>query len=246
MNPIQSAQQFNRRTFLNQSLGLGSLALASMSNSALGATAIGSRHPLPSDAWQPGLGRPEFPNHRPTAKRVIYLFQSGAPSQFETFDYKPKLVELAKTELPDSIRMGQRLTGMTSGQASFPVAPSIFKFAQYGQSGMWFSELLPHLSSVADDLCVVRSMYTEAINHDPAITFFQTGSQLAGRPSIGAWVAYGLGTMNRDLPTFIVMLCAAPVAPPDSRCTIVCGAVDRCRRAIKESSCVAARNPFCI
>ncbi len=140
------------------------------------------------------------------AKRVIWMFQSGAPSQMDLFDYKPRLQEFHKQELPDSIRMGQRLTGMTSGQKNFPIAASKFKFAQHGQSGMWFSEMLPHTAKIADDICLIRSMHTEAINHDPAITFIQTGSQQPGRPSFGAWVDYGLGTTNEDLPAFVVMI----------------------------------------
>jgi hypothetical protein len=140
------------------------------------------------------------------AKRVIWLFQSGAPSQMDLFDYKPRMSEFHKQELPDSIRMGQRLTGMTSGQSSFPVVASKFKFAQHGQCGMWLSEMLPHTSKIVDDICLIRSMYTEAINHDPAITFIQTGSQLPGRPSFGSWVDYGLGTTNENLPAFVVMI----------------------------------------
>src|SRR5260370_18865140 len=124
----------------------------------------------------------------------------------ELFDHKTKLTDLRGTELPDSIRMGQRLTGMTATQSNFPVAPSMFKFAQYGQSGAWLSELMPHTAKVADDLCFIKSMYTEQINHDPAVTFAQTGFQLAERPSLGAWVSYGLGTINRDLPAFVVMI----------------------------------------
>jgi hypothetical protein len=139
------------------------------------------------------------------AKRVIYLFQSGAPSQIDLFDYKPELRNQFDKDLPDSIRKGQRLTGMTSGQARFPTAPSIFEFKQHGQSGAWISELMPHLATVADKLCFIKSMYTEAINHDPAITFFQTGSQIAGRPSVGAWLSYGLGNENEDLPAFVAM-----------------------------------------
>ncbi|MEI8019753.1 MAG: DUF1501 domain-containing protein, partial [Schlesneria sp.] len=126
--------------------------------------------------------------------------------QIDLFDYKPRLAEFHKQELPASIRMGQRLTGMTSGQTSFPVAASKFKFAQHGQSGMWLSEMLPHTAKIADEICMIRSMYTEAINHDPAITFIQTGSQLPGRPSFGSWVDYGLGTMNENLPAFVVMI----------------------------------------
>jgi hypothetical protein len=146
-----------------------------------------------------------FPHFAPKAKRIIYLFQSGAPSQLDLFDPKPQMEKHRAEDLPASIRKGQRLTTMTSGQKAFPVAPSIFKFAQHGKSGIWLSELLPHLSTVADEMCVVRSMFTEAINHDPAITFCQTGSQLAGRPSIGAWLSYGLGSVNRDLPAYVVM-----------------------------------------
>jgi hypothetical protein len=155
---------------------------------------------------------PHFP---PTAKRVIFLFQSGGPSQMELFDYKPRLKELATTELPESVRGGQRLTGMSSGQASFPVAPSLFKFQQHGASGAWVSELMPHLAKVSDDLCFIKSMYTEAINHDPAVTFFQTGFQLAGRPSIGSWLAYGLGSENKNLPAFVVMISQGTGNPND-------------------------------
>jgi len=151
-------------------------------------------------------GLPGLPHFTPKAKRVIYLFQSGGPSQMETFDYKPKLAEMRGTDLPDSIRKGQRLTGMTATQTRFPVVNSLYPFAQYGQAGAWVSELLPHLAKTVDDMCIIRSMHTEAINHDPAVTFFQTGFQLAGRPSIGAWLAYGLGSDNRDLPAFVVMI----------------------------------------
>lgn len=193
-DPSLHALPANRRTFLGTAgLGLGSMALASLARDSQAATA--------ASGGVPGL--PHFP---PRAKRVIYLFQSGAPSQFESFDYKPKLDELHKTELPDSIRMGQRLTGMTSGQSSFPVARSTFAFQQHGDGGTWVSELFPHIAAQANEMCVIRSMHTEAINHDPAITFFQTGSQLAGRPSMGAWIAYGLGSLNNNLPSFLVMV----------------------------------------
>ena len=147
-----------------------------------------------------------LPHFAPKAKRVIYLFQHGGPSQLDLFDYKPGLVKLGGQELPESIRKGQRLTGMTAYQAKFPTAPSIFSFAQHGQSGAWISELLPHTARLADDICILRSMRTEAINHDPAVTFFQTGFQLAGRPSLGAWMSYGLGSENQDLPAFVVMI----------------------------------------
>ena len=182
--------QLTRRSFFGRSAtGLGAAALASL----LGRDATAN----------PG---PAISHFAPKAKRVIWMFQSGAPSQMDLFDYKPRLAEFHKQELPASIRMGQRLTGMTSGQTSFPVAASKFKFAQHGQSGMWLSEMLPHTAKIADDICLIRSMYTEAINHDPAITFIQTGSQLPGRPSFGSWVDYGLGTMNQNLPAFVVMI----------------------------------------
>src|SRR6185369_9145598 len=180
-----------RRTFFrSSSLGIGSAALASL---------------LAKDA-QASAGLPGFPNFSAKAKLVIYLFQHGAPSQLDLFDYKPVLQKLRGEELPDSVRKGQRLTGMTAYQAKFPTAPSLFKFAQYGQSGTWLSELLPHTAKMADQICVIRSMQTEAINHDPAVTFFQTGFQIAGRPSIGAWISYGLGSTNEELPAFVVMV----------------------------------------
>ena len=150
-----------------------------------------------------------LPHFAPKAKRVIYLFQSGAPSQLDLFDYKPNLHNHRGAELPDSIRRGQRLTGMTATQTSFPTAPPIFKFRQHGQSGAWVSDLLPHTAAMSDELCFIKSMHTEAINHDPAVTFFQTGFQLAGRPSIGSWLSYGLGSENRDLPAFVVMISVA-------------------------------------
>src|SRR5205809_6558731 len=179
-----------RHFFERTSAGLGIAALASLFQEEMRA--------------EGGLsGLPHFP---PKAKRVIYLFQSGAPSQLELFDYKPKLKDLRATELPESIRQGQRLTAMTAAQSSFPVAPSQFSFAQHGNSGAWVSELMPHTAKIVDQLCFVKSMRTEAINHDPAVTFFQTGFQLAGRPSIGAWIAYGLGSENQDLPAFVVMV----------------------------------------
>ncbi len=155
------------------------------------------------------------PHFAAKAKRVIYLFQSGGPSQLDLFDHKPGLANLRATELPDSIRRGQRLTGMTATQTAFPIAPTKYKFSQYGQSGAWLSELLPNLGKVADEIAFVKSMHTEAINHDPAITFFQTGFQIAGRPSIGAWLAYGLGSENKDLPAFVVMLSEGTGNPSD-------------------------------
>jgi len=156
-----------------------------------------------------------FPSHAPKAKRVIYLFQSGAPSQLELFDHKPEMTRQRGVELPESIRQGQRLTGMTATQSSFPVVESLFKFARHGQTGAWVSELMPHTAKIVDELCFIRSMHTEAINHDPAVTFFQTGSQIAGRPSIGAWLSYGLGSENRDLPAFVVMVSQGTGNPGD-------------------------------
>jgi hypothetical protein len=185
---------YSRRDFLAKtSLGLGATALASL---------MGPRD-LFADPQKGILGTTHFP---PRVKRVIYLFQSGGPSQLDLYDYKPLLRERNGEELPDSIRGGQRLTGMTAHQASFPMAGSQFAFTQHGQSGHWFSDRLPYIAGIADDLCLVKSMYTEAINHDPAITFFQTGSQLAGRPSIGSWISYGLGSDNENLPAFTVLL----------------------------------------
>lgn len=146
------------------------------------------------------------PHFSPKVKRMIYLFQSGGPSQHDLFDYKPLLNKLNGEELPDSVRQGQRVTGMTAGQKSFPLAGAQFSFKQYGESRAWMSELLPYTAEIADELCFIKSMHTEAINHDPAITFFQTGSQQAGRPSIGSWLSYGLGTSDKDLPEFCVLL----------------------------------------
>jgi hypothetical protein len=198
----------SRRHFLVQGgSGLGAAALASL----LAEEAPAAAPPPPEYAGAlPGL-----PHFRARAKRVIYLFQSGAPSQMDLFDPKPRLEELRGKELPDSIRKGQRLTGMTATQTSFPIAPSKFRFARHGKSGAWVSDLLPSTAKVVDRLCFVRSMYTEAINHDPAVTFFQTGAQLAGRPSIGSWLAYGLGNASRDLPAFVVMISRGSGNPID-------------------------------
>jgi hypothetical protein len=146
---------------------------------------------------------PHFPGK---AKHVIYLHMVGGPSQMDLFDYKPQVQDYYDKDLPDTVRMGQRLTTMTSGQKRFPIAPSKFKFSQYGQSGMWMSELLPNLGKCADDLCFIRSMHTEAINHEPAISYMQTGNQITGRPCLGSWTSYGLGPLNKDLPTFVVLV----------------------------------------
>jgi hypothetical protein len=205
-------RNLTRRTFLKRSAGgMGVAALASLLNPELllGATASGAG--LPTTV--PGLlGKTHF---APKAKRVIYLCQSGAPSQIELFDHKPALDKLRGSDLPDTIRKGQRLTGMSSGQAKFPVANSMFKFAPAGKSGTMFSELIPHTAGIADDICVVRSLFTEAINHDPAMTMFHTGSQQAGRPSVGAWTSYGLGSDNADLPAYVVMVSRGTGRPFD-------------------------------
>ena len=199
MNPlVEAALSVNRRQFFSRaSIGIGTLALGSL------LTRDGFGSPAATNST-PGLAG--LPHFAAKAKRVIYLFQCGAPSQMETFDYKPKLKELHKQELPASVRMGQRLTGMTSGQKSLPIANPIFKFSQHGKCGAWVSELMPHHGGVVDELCFIKSMHTEAINHDPAITFFQTGNQQPGRPSIGSWFSYGLGSENQALPAFVVLL----------------------------------------
>lgn len=187
MNPVNEfAQTVTRRHFLGATLG--SVAVASL---------------MQHDAR---AALPNLPHFAPKAKRVIYLFQSGGPSQLELFDYKPRLRSLHGTELPASIRQGQRLTGMTSGQTSFPVIAPRFGFQRHGRNGVWLSELLPHTGRIVDDICIIKSMHTEAVNHDPAITFIQTGSQQPGRPSLGAWASYGLGTEASDLPAFVVMI----------------------------------------
>lgn len=198
----QMKLRMTRRAFFSRtSTGIGIAALASLLPASLSAE---------ESKFNPKtgglLGLPHFP---PKAKRVIFLHQSGAPSQIELFDYKPTLDKLQKTELPASVRMGQRITGMTSGQDSLPIARSIFKFGQHGQNGTWISDLLPHHAQIVDDIAIIRTMYTDAINHDPAITLIQTGFQQPGRPSLGAWVSYGLGSDNQNLPTFVVLLSQA-------------------------------------
>ncbi len=206
-SPVEHPLLINRRQFFGRA-GMGAAALAALlREESVAATAqIGT-------AAAGGLA--DLPHFAPKAKRVIYLFQSGAPSQLDLFDPKPGLAPRYGTELPDSIRQGQRLTGMTASQERFPIAPSRFKFAQHGKNGAWLSDLLPHTARVADDLCFIKSMHTEAINHDPAMTFFQTGAQLAGRPSMGSWISYGLGTANRDLPAFVALLSNGSGNPDD-------------------------------
>ena len=195
MNPERELLlTLTRRHFFGRTAtGIGAAALAAL---------------LPRSA-QAGGGLEGLPHFAPKAKRVILLHQSGGPSQLDTFDYKPGLAKHRGIDLPDSIRMGQRITGMTSGQSTLPVAPSIFSFQRYGQTGTWVSELLPHTAKIVDDLAIIKTMHTEAINHDPAITFFQSGFQQPGRPSMGAWVSYGLGSDNENLPAFIVLVSQA-------------------------------------
>jgi hypothetical protein len=197
-------KKMDRRRFLTKtSLGIGSLALGSLMGMEKIFAGNQQTTPLLSD---PANGLAGLPHFMPKAKRVIYLFQSGGPSQLELYDYKPKLMDLHGQELPDSVRDGQRLTGMSADQSSFPMTASTFKFSQYGQSRAWVSELMPHTAEIVDELCFIKSMQTGQINHDPAITFFQTGHQLPGRPSMGAWLSYGLGSDNQNLPAFIVLV----------------------------------------
>lgn len=161
-------------------------------------------------ASTPAPGALRLPHQAPKAKRAIYLFQAGSPSQFETWDYKPALQDMFDKDLPESVRGGQVLTGMTASQARFPIAPSIYKFAQHGQSGHWMSELFPYTARIADDLCILKSVHTEAINHEPAILQITTGNMFPGRPSIGSWLSYGLGAVNEELPAFVVMTSKMP------------------------------------
>ena len=188
-DPVQLAQT-RRHFFSRTAKGIGTAALASLLDRDLEAS----------------MGLPGMPHHTAKAKRVLFLHQSGGPSQIDLFDYKPQMSKHQGVDLPASIRMGQRITGMTSGQSTFPVASTIFKFAQHGKQGTWISELLPHTAKIVDDLCIIKSMNTDAINHDPAITFIQSGSQQPGRPSMGAWVSYGLGSENDNLPAYVVLI----------------------------------------
>ena len=202
---LDNAVNLNRRAFLGKSaLGVGGLALGSL----LGCNFYRKEGELVvKENNAMGIkGILNAPHHSAKVKRVIYLFQSGGPSQLELFDYKPLLNERRGEDLPESIRNGQRLTGMTSGQDKFPLVGSNFGWKQYGKNGTWISDLLPYMGKMVDDICIIKSMYTEAINHDPAVTFFQTGSQQPGRPSIGSWLSYGLGSENENLPAFTVLL----------------------------------------
>src|SRR5579859_821945 len=187
-----------RQFFGRAATGIGTLALASLLNERLFAAEGGAA--AQARGILPGL------HFAPKAKRVIYLFMSGGPSHIDLFDYKPKLREHHGEELPASVRMGQRVTGMTSGQSSFPCVAPMFEFSQHGQNGAWVSELLPHTATIVDDIAIIKTLNTEAINHDPATTYIQTGHQQPGRPSLGAWLSYGIGTENQQLPAFIVMI----------------------------------------
>ena len=194
---LEEGLNHNRRKFLSRlSLGVGSLALGSL--------LVPDLFSGKSEAEEAMMHA--LPPFAPKAKRVIYLFQNGAPSQLESFDYKPELIKRMGEELPESIRGTQRLTGMTAGQSSFPLVGSNYKFDQYGESRAWISEVFPHTAGIVDDICIVKSMHTDAINHDPALTFFQTGAQVGNRPSIGSWLSYGLGSENSNLPAFSVLL----------------------------------------
>ncbi len=205
-----------RRQFLRRGANaLGMAALSALTGDAAFAAVAGQAKQAAA-----GAGKPKFPgmltepigaalpklHFAPKAKNVIYLHMVGGPPQMDLFDYKPKMAEFYDKDLPESVRNGQRLTTMTSGQTRFPIAPSKYKFAQYGKSGMWVSELLPWTAKMVDDMCFIRSMHTEAINHEPAITYMQTGNQVTGRPCMGAWVSYGLGSLNSDLPAFVVLI----------------------------------------
>ena len=195
---LEHALSFNRRRFLSKlSLGLGSVALGSL----LIPNLFKGDSNIEDSGFTPGI-----PSFAPKAKRVIYLFQNGAPSQLESFDYKPKLREMTGQNLPPSVRGGQRLTGFSANQAILPMVGSFTDFKQYGESRAWISDLFPHTAKIVEDICIVRSMNTEAINHDPAITFFQTGAQQGNRPSMGAWLSYGLGSENKNLPAFTVLI----------------------------------------
>ena len=203
MMPISNDHHTTSRRYWLQSfgMGLGGIAAATLLQRDAALASSGERGP-----GAPSQGVVNPTHHVPKAKRVIYLFQAGGPSQLETWDYKPLLNERNGEPLPDSVRQGQRLTGMSGNQAILPLAGSVYKFGKHGQSGTWVSELMPHMAKQVDKIAVIKSMYTEAINHDPAITFLQTGNQISGRPSIGAWLHYGLGSENDNLPTFVVLI----------------------------------------
>lgn len=191
---------------------------------------------------QSAPGELQLPHFPARARRVIYLFQSGGPSQIELFDYKPELARWHGREIPDSIRSTQRNSGMVANQSSFPLVQSIFDFRQYGHSGAWVSELLPHTAQMVDEMCIIKSMYTDAINHEPAVMFVQTGSQQTGRPSIGAWLNYGLGSENDNLPAFVVLISKGGER---SRSIHRPGAPDFCRRIIRGCNSARVKIRYC-
>ncbi|HMO36245.1 MAG TPA: DUF1501 domain-containing protein, partial [Gemmatales bacterium] len=195
-----------RRQFFAR--GMNAVGWAALASLLAGSSTVSANDPVkPNTGTKTGFGAALPQTHFPAnCKNIIYLHMVGGPPQMDLFDYKPKMNDYYDKDLPDSIRQGQRLTTMTSGQARFPIAPSKYKFEQYGKQGMWISELLPWKAKMADDLCFIRSMHTEAINHEPAITYIQTGNQVTGRPGLGAWISYGLGSLNQNLPTFVVMV----------------------------------------
>lgn len=193
------SQQRRRDFLLRSGFGIGTTALATLMDPSLVASA-GS-----GGTANPGL--PQFPNFAPKAKRIIYLFMAGGPSHIDTFDYKPAMRKFHGEELPDSVRQGQRLTGMTSGQKEFPCVAPMFEFERFGEHGTWVNkDLLPHTSGIVDDITIIKSMHTEAVNHDPAITYINTGVQQQGKPALGAWLSYGLGSVNDNMPAYIVMI----------------------------------------
>ncbi len=208
MHPfIENEINLTRRQFFGQTgLRLGGVALAQL----LGEKAFAASTSLATPALRVHPALPGFPNFAPKAKRLIYLHMNGAPSQLDLFDHKPGLAEHFDQDLPDSIRGGQRLTGMSSGQKRFPVAPSKFKFAQHGNSGRWISELLPHTAEIVDEIAVIKSVHTHAINHDPGCTFLFTGAEIPGKPSLGSWLSYGLGSESNDLPAFVALTAKYP------------------------------------
>ncbi|MEM7313736.1 MAG: DUF1501 domain-containing protein, partial [Planctomycetota bacterium] len=204
MNPIQERIRLltRRQLLANSHKALGGAALATLLGQNVMAA---SNSPISANSDVP-IG----PHFAPKAKRVIYLFMAGGPSHIDTFDHHPEIRKFHGQELPASVRMGQRITGMTSGQKSFPVVAPMFKFERYGQHGTWVSDALPHVAGIVDDITIVKSVHTEAINHDPAITYINTGVQQPGKPAMGAWVSYGLGSPNKDLPAYIVMISRGP------------------------------------
>lgn len=206
MSPFEEyVRNETRRQFLSRGKNaLGTAALASLMGTA-SARAAGNPEGVSAAAARL-TGKAVLPHFAPKAKHVIYLHMVGGPSQLDLYDYKPEMNAYYDKDLPDSIRKGQRLTTMTSGQARFPIAPSKYKFQQHGKSGMWVSELLPYTARMVDEMCFIRSMHTDAINHEPAICYMQTGNQITGRPCLGSWMSYGLGALNNSLPTFVVLV----------------------------------------